>query len=43
MDNYLMIMSSIETAQSEICKRLDRITKLLAKILEKIDEADNGK
>jgi len=39
MDDYLMIMTSIETAQDEICKRLDKIIRLL----KKLDEAKQEK
>jgi len=38
-----MLMATIETAQDEICKRLDRMLKILVKIDKKLELQDDKK
>jgi len=38
-----MTMATIETAQDEICKRLDRMLKILVKIDKKLEVTDEKK
>ena len=38
-----MLMATIETAQDEICKRLDRMLKILVKIDKKLEVTDEKK